>query len=525
MSLVLTRDRVVGKTRPAHRPARKSDALLIGVLAAAVSGIAANRPSMWFDEAATISASANRSLAELWRLLAHVDAVHGLYYLFMHGWFAVFPATEFWSRLPSCLAVGAGAAGVVTLTRQFTTRRVAVCAGVLFAVLPRMTWAGIEARSYSFSAMAAVWLTVLCVTAARRNTLPVWLGYGLGIVVSTVLNTFTVLVIVVHAVLIRVSGYGRPVTVRWAGATGGALAVLAPFLLLSWSQIGQVGWIRPLNPHTVTEIVVQQYFDKSVPFAVLAWVVVAAAAVAAAGTVPVGLHRPPDDDTARLLVVCAAWILVPTVVTVLYSALAKPVYYPRYLICTTPAMAVILAVCVTTLVSGRWGTVGTIGVVALFAAAAAPNYVVTQRDRYAKEGWDYSLVADAVEAHATPGDCLLVDNTTGWAPGPIRALPAGRPGAFAGLVDPGRGPRGPTLGRLWDGHIAVWGAAGQFDRCTTIWSITAHDRTLPAHQAGAALSPGPRFARTPDGQVLHRLGFRVVERWQFTFAQVVKSTR
>lgn len=509
---------MVGETRSAHPPARGSDALLIGILAAIISGLAANRPSMWFDEAATISASANRSLAQLWHLLAHVDAVHGLYYLFMHGWFAVFPATEFWSRLPSCLAVGVGAAGVVTLTRQFTTRRVAVCAGVLFAVLPRMTWAGIEARSYAFSAMAAVWLTVLCVTAARRNTLPVWLGYGLAIVVSTVLNTFTVLVIVAHAVLIRVSGYGRPVTLRWAGATGGALAVLAPFLLFSRSQIGQVGWIHPLNSHTVTEIVLQQYFDKSVPFAVLAGVVIAAA-------IPAGRRRPPDGDTARLLIVCAAWILVPTAVTVVYSAVAKPVYYPRYLICTAPAMAIVLAVCVTTVVSGRRRTVGTIGLVALFAAVAAPNYVVTQRDRYAKEGWDYSLVADAVETHAAPGDCLLVDNTTGWAPGPIRALPAGRPGAFAGLVDPGRGPRGPALGRLWDGHIAVWAQADRFDTCTTIWTITAHDPTLPAHQAGAALSPGPRFGRTPDGQVLHRLGFRVVERWQFTFAQVVKSTR
>jgi mannosyltransferase len=33
------------------------------------------------------------------------------------------------------------------------------------------------------------------------------------------------------------------------------------------------------------------------------------------------------------------------------------------------------------------------------------------------------------------------------------------------------------------------------------------------------------FARSPVGQVLHRLGFGVVERWQFTFTQVVKSTR
>ncbi|PQM48522.1 hypothetical protein C1Y40_01256 [Mycobacterium talmoniae] len=33
-----------------------------------------------------------------------------------------------------------------------------------------------------------------------------------------------------------------------------------------------------------------------------------------------------------------------------------------------------------------------------------------------------------IQAQAAPGDCLVVDNTTGWAPGPIRALLAGRRG-------------------------------------------------------------------------------------------------
>ena len=47
------------------------------------------------------------------------------YYLLMHGWFAVFPATEFWSRLSSAVAVGLAAAGVVVLGRQLSTRPVA----------------------------------------------------------------------------------------------------------------------------------------------------------------------------------------------------------------------------------------------------------------------------------------------------------------------------------------------------------------------------------------------------------------
>lgn len=516
MGLLLAPDSVTTDLpRSPGRAHRTFDALWIAALAAVISGAAASRPSLWFDEAATISAAANRSLPELWRLLGHIDAVHGLYYLFMHGWFAVFPATEFWSRLPSCLAVGAGAAGTVVLVRQFCARPVAVCAGLLFAMLPRMTWAGIEARSYAFAAAAAVWLTVLCVTATRRNTAPWWLGYGLGCVVATVLNPFTALVVVAHAAVVAGD---RSVALRWAAAAGGALAVCAPFLLFSQTQIRQVGWISPLNWHTAVEIAQQQYFDKSVPFAVLAAAVIAAAAA----TRWAGVRPPPSGAPGPLLRICVGWMLVPTVTTLLYSVLGTPVYYPRYLICTAPAMAAVLALCVATVAGDRRGA---IGLLVLFAVAAAPNYLVTQRDRHAKEGWDYSDVADVVQRHAVAGDCLVVDNSTGWAPGPIRALPAARPKAFADLVDPGRGPRGPASGRLWDGHLAVWAVADRLDRCATIWIITNHDRTLPAHQVGAALPSGPVFARTPAGQVLRRLGFAPVERWQFTFAQVIKAGR
>ena len=464
---------------------------------------------MWFDEAATISASTHRSLPELWRLLTHIDAVHGLYYLVMHGWFAVFPATEFWSRVPSSLAVGTGAAGVVVLSRGFAGRQVSVCAGALYAVLPRMTWAGVEARPYAFAAMAAVWLTVLWVTAVRRNTLPLWVGYGLAAVAATLLNTFSVLMLAVHAVTLGTARADDSARRRWAITAGVALTVLAPFLWFSQRQIRQVAWIRPLSPHTVVEIVQQQYFDKSVPFAILAWLLLA-----------VALRR--KARYRQLAVLCAAWMIVPTLATLAYSAMVKPVYYPRYLISTAPAMSIMLALAITTIAGSRRAMVG---LIAALAIAALPNYVANQRDRYTKEGWDYSAVADVIGAHARPGDCLLIDNTTRWLPGPIRALPAGRPEAFAKLTDPGLGPHRQRLGRLWDGHLGVWALTDQLAKCPTIWTITDHDHHLPAHQAAVMLPPGTRFARTPDGQVLHTLGFHVAERWQFTYSQVIKAVR
>ncbi|MFD0167689.1 hypothetical protein ACFVJH_26625 [Streptomyces decoyicus] len=73
--------------------------------------------AVWRDEAVTYD-MAHRGLAELWATLLHVDAVHGLYYVLMHRWFAGYDATlrgafgdTVGLRLPSVAAMTVAAAG------------------------------------------------------------------------------------------------------------------------------------------------------------------------------------------------------------------------------------------------------------------------------------------------------------------------------------------------------------------------------------------------------------------------------
>ena len=493
-------------------PGRLADPLGVAVLAVVVCAAGAARPSLWFDEAATISAS-TRSVPELWRLLHNIDAVHGLYYLAMHGWFTIFPATEFWSRLSSCLAVGLAAAGVVVVGKQFSTRTVAVCAGVVFTILPRITWAGIEARSYALTAAAAVWLTVLVIAAARRNGAVLWPLYGVALVVSTLLNVFVVLMVLVHAVVVPVVAKKRPTVVWWAGTSAVAVVVAVPFFAVCQTQIAQVRWISPVHLGTVVDIAQEQYFDHSVPFALLAGLVLAA---------PLVMRRPWETNNRQLAVIALAWIGLPTTVLLLYSVALQPIYYPRYLSYTSPAMALLLAVCIVALFRTRERVTA---VLAAFALAATPNYLIAQRGPYAKEGMDFSQVADVITAHASPGDCLILDNTTAWKPGPIRPLTAARPAAYEKLIDPGRGMRGPQRNRLWDAHLGIWGVADRVRHCTVLWTVSERDPAVPERESGPVLDPGPRLKRAPAYQVPQRLGFHIVERWQFSFAQVVRSTR
>ena len=505
---------IAASSRPSRAP-RAFDAVWIGVLTAIVSIAGGGRPSLWFDEAATISAS-TRTVPELWRMLGNIDAVHGLYYLIMHGWFTIFPATEFWSRLSSAMAVGVAAAGVVVLAKMLASRSVAITAGIVFAILPRVTWAGIETRSYALSMVLAVWITIFVLEAARRNKPRWWLAYSTLVVAGGLLNVFLVLIVPVHAVVVATASGSKPVRRAWVVSAGAGLAAITPFLLFTQTQLFQVRWITTLTDNPLLSITRDQYFDHAMVFAILAGIAIVA------GLIAVPRHgQLVSDHPWRVVVVAAAWATLPTIAMFAYSALRQPIYYPRYLSFTTPAMALLIGFCVVVAIRSR---VGIAAAVLAFVCAAVPNYLA-QRGPYAKEDMDYSSVADVITRYAAPGDCLVMDNSAAWKPGPIRPMLAARPAAFQKLHDYGRGQSSLDRNMLWDGHTAIWMWADKLPSCPTLWTVSERDATLPDRQQGPDLPPGPRLARAMAFQVPSRFGFHVVERWQFSFAQVAKSTR
>ena len=183
-------------------------------LAATVVGVAwSGRPSFWWDEAATVS-MADRSLRSIcWQPLGHVDAVHGLYYVLIQGGFSVFGVSgNLCASCPSALAVGiatavVGSAGAdVRGVPDFWRYRSAS----LFMVLPRVTWAATEARSYAMGVgivhghRIAGARAVRCETSKRAW----WILYGVvgSCLVATVLLYSAVLLLVPHAVIVVFGG-------------------------------------------------------------------------------------------------------------------------------------------------------------------------------------------------------------------------------------------------------------------------------------------------------------------------------
>jgi mannosyltransferase len=492
------------------------DAALVGIAGAVISGVGAGNPSCWYDEAATIS-GATRTLPELARLIYHSDAAHPLYYLLMHGWFELVPPNEFWARVPSWVAVGFAAGGLVVLARLLSTRAVAISAGVIFAILPRVTAAGIEARPYGLTCLASVWLTVVLVIAVRRARAPVWLLYGVLLTVSVLLNIYLALIVIVHGYSLLVLRVGRRQFGAWLVAVCATCAILVRYLLFMRSQSGQLNWIAPLSDSTIIDLLVNQYFEYSIAFAASAAILLTMSVL-----VPQLRRRCGQiPGSAKLLLLSAGWCLIPTSIILAASALFQPLYVDRYLTFTSPAVALVLAICAVGVGRNR---VGIALIITMLATAAIPNYV-RQRGDYAKTGMDYSAVADLIATHSSPGDCLLLDDTVDWEPGPIRPLVHARPDAYDDLVDVGVGRSAISTGTLWDENLAPFTVADRIARCSTIWTVSEKDPTLSAHEAGIALPPGPRFATANAVWVPRELGFRLIERWQFNLSQVTKAIR
>ncbi|MGW6978555.1 glycosyltransferase family 39 protein [Streptomyces sp. NPDC054932] len=188
--------------------------------------------SMWRDESVTWQV-AHRPLGGIVELLGRVDAVHGLYYLLMHGVFQAWDGGLWALRLPSVAATALAAAGVAAIAHRLAGERAALLAGCVYAVLPPVQMYAQEGRAYALVAAAVVWATYLML---RER----WTAYAVVLLLGCWLHEFAALALLAHAFTAwRSRGW------RWSAAA--VLALLLPLAVVSARQAGQqLGWLgRP----------------------------------------------------------------------------------------------------------------------------------------------------------------------------------------------------------------------------------------------------------------------------------------
>jgi mannosyltransferase len=400
----------------------------MGLLGVLVCSIGLTGPALWADELATWGA-ARLSFGQLVRLVQHVDVVLAPYYVFMDLWVRVAGTSEVALRVPSVLAAGATVALTVRLGTHLGGRRVGVTAGLLLLLVPAVDRFGQEARPYAFGTLGVVLAAWLLVSGDRwRHDL----GGAVALLFASLMQPMTLLSVPGLA-LARPTGRRLALLAAACLPATGMLLVGLTHQSAAWSWIHRMTWEEV--PGQLAAI-----SGASVGLAVL---VLAA----------LGIRRET--------LVPAVWAF-GGIALLLLPGLVEPLYVPRMLLFTTPALAILGAVALSRV--GRAGAVA--GLVVLGVAALPPLVQVRQPDGHNSQ--NTRLVRDI---RAQPGDVVVYETNN-------PSIPWSPRDAVAYYLAPDQRPRDVLMTRppRTDGHFLA-GECTDLPRClgtpARVWLVRA----------------------------------------------------
>jgi len=463
------------------------------------------RPSLWRDEGATLAAI-HRSLPQLVSMLGHQDVVHGAYYVFMWLETRVAGTSALALRLPSAVGMAVAAALTATLGRRLVSSWAGLAAGLVFAVLPSVTWYAQNARSYALVTTLAATASYLLVRAmeappGRRRG---WLaGYGAALAAMGLGNIFALLLIPAHALTLALAlrarrdppaeagaapvpalAGGGPLVRGWLAAAAAAVVVTSPVIAVSLGQQSQVSWIPPLGRALFASFL--RLFDP--PGLALGLLVVTLATLAFSAL----RGRLRTDFPSHLLALVLPWLLLPPAVLLTASAV-HPVFSARYVLICLPAAALLAGAGLASL--GRAGAaVGLIIIVLLALPGQISDRKVNSHSRNLRE------LSHLVAVHSRPGDALLFPHLND------HGFEAAYPAGYRSLRDVGLGQTPVQSATLFGTNAPASVIRRRLTTTTRLWVIET------SSEAGHV-------------PLLTGLGFHPADRWTVTGIRLVLYTR
>jgi mannosyltransferase len=428
-----------GGVRPGTRwPLDWLVAVIPALAELAVGGYRIGVPSLWRDEAATISGS-QRPLAAIVAMAQNQDAVHGPYYVLMHAVIAAGGISPTTLRLPSLLAMCVAVGLTAALGRRLAqasglpgapgaprapgapgapgARAVGVLAGLALTAVPLTTRYAQEARPYALTTVFAVLATYALVRAVASPRRRWWVLYAAALALAGLFSLFTVLIVAAHAVSLwwarsqaGCGEVGGQIMRRWLTACLVAAVLLAPIAYLSAGQSAQLNWVR--RPDLSSAATLLREFAGATPLIPVISVLALLGCVAANGI----RHR----GSITLVGISLPWLVLPPVVLIAVS-LIHPVYVERYVLFCLPPLALLtsaglvwLATVTRRALSGRHVGPRLAAVLAVVPSAVlalvvagvviGPQGEIRQVTARAD---DLRAVASLIARHERPGDAIL----------------------------------------------------------------------------------------------------------------------
>lgn len=366
-------------------------------VALAVGGFGMTDSLLGRDELVTWD-MVGRDTGRILATLGNVDAVHGTYYLLMHGWVELFGDSVVSIRLPSVLAVAAAAAVVALIGDRLFGYRAGILAGFLFALLPAVSRYGQEARSYALVILAVALATLLLLRVLDRpRSFWRWAGYVLALVLTGLLHLIALSVVLAHVCLL--AAHARQHRSLWWKAAVALAAVagcVAPVAVLGKSQAQrQLYWVPAPDGWALLSLA-QGLFASAV----------GGGALIALALLARSRHRVP-------LVLCGAWALLPPLLV--WAASHGEVSYFRsvYVLFTLPAWALLAGAGVAS-ASRSWKAAAAL--VATLAVLTLPDQRQMRQpfEHDAPVPLDYAAAADVIERAHRPGDAVVYDRADTW---------------------------------------------------------------------------------------------------------------
>ncbi|HWA67942.1 MAG TPA: hypothetical protein VG899_16380 [Mycobacteriales bacterium] len=474
------------------------------------------------DESATRWA-ALLPIHDLFHLLRHIDAVHGLYYLGMHAWVA-FGTGPVALRLPSLIAAVATAGLVSELGRRLTGRLcVGLVAGIFYAINPFVMFYAQTARSYSAVSLliAAATLALLRALEAARADRPGrvllrrWATYGALIAASGWLNEMALLVVAAHAVTMAVTGYAPRVRRQWFAAAAAGILSVIPLFVISSGQQDAVDWVTRPSGHDVVTLLRDFFGPRPAIMVVTIGCVIAGCVPAGHVRTALANHRAlaawRRRGPASLVSVALPLLLVPPVMLIAESEVGQPLYVDRYLLyCVLGAVLLIAHGAVR--VAGRtlgqqraaWVWLPALGLAGAVFLAQLPaaRYIRSPDSRLR----DFGSPATYLDRHARPGDGVLFFSDY------FRLMELGYPGAFRHIRDVGVAESPLQSGTFKGVDAPFVTAVPRILGCHRIWTVGR----MPFGPQPTALDDDERALLAADFHVVRVLPFHglTVSLWE-----------
>jgi mannosyltransferase len=353
----------------------------------------------WFDECFSVA------LARMdWRSFLHMlwwrEANMSLYYVMLRGWMH-WGENPFFIRSLSVVLAVATLPALYWLARVLYDRRVALMACAFF------TWNGFdvrysqEARSYALFLLLAALSSGFLLAFLQEPRRLYRNAYIATSALAVYAHFYVLLLLAAHRLVLK--KIGLPVTHERKEAVRAdlrrawiaiAVAVLPLIIFIAKTGAGPIRWIQ--RPGFADLLRFCAYFSGGIPFL--------CAAACLLAVVPLGKRLWARDQSWEIwrYQFLSVWLLFPIALTLLLSV-ARPVFFPRYMIFCLPALLILMAAGVAR-VGQKWQPAVALGIMLVLSARMIP-FVYSHDFEDERDG--AGVATDFILDHAHPGDGVI----------------------------------------------------------------------------------------------------------------------